>query len=131
SPMGSGFRVQGSEKDSPGPEPYLFFAGLRSRRLPAKKNSAGLVDSDGLDPSQGWVVQALATKIQGAVWLACLVTNDGTVSGIVLLRSLDSGLGLDREAILAARQWRFSATTLRGRPVPVLVMIELTFTVRR
>jgi TonB family protein len=73
---------------------------------------------------------AMAAKIQGSVLLACLVKEDGTVSEeIALLRSLDSEL--DREAMLAAREWRFTPATLRGQPVRALVTIELTFTLRR
>jgi TonB family protein len=73
---------------------------------------------------------AMAARIQGAVLLACLINEDGTVSEeIALLRSLDSEL--DREAMLAAREWRFTPATLRGQPVRALVTIELTFTLGR
>lgn len=74
---------------------------------------------------------ALAAKIQGAVLLACVVKEDGTVGEIALLRSLDSRFGLDQEAVLAARQWRFTPAVLRGQQVRTLVTIELTFSIRR
>ncbi len=44
--------------------------------------------------------------------------------------SLDSVFGLDQEAIKAARQWRFMPGMRSGEPVPVLITIELTFTLR-
>jgi hypothetical protein len=34
------------------------------------------------------------------------------------------------EAIKAAKQWRFSPGTRLGEPVPVVVSIELSFTLR-
>jgi TonB family protein len=49
---------------------------------------------------------------------------------VQVVRSLDSAFGLDQEAIKAARQWRFAPGTRLGEPVPVLVTIELTFTLR-
>ena len=47
-----------------------------------------------------------------------------------IVRSLDSSFGLDQEAIKAAKQWRFVPGKRLGQPVPVLVTIELTFTLR-
>lgn len=73
---------------------------------------------------------ALAAKIEGTVLLACLVKEDGTVGDeIALLRTLESGL--DREAILAAREWHFFPAMFRGQAVRALVTIELTFSIRR
>jgi len=47
-----------------------------------------------------------------------------------VIRSLDPVFGLDQEALKAARQWRFVPGRRQGQPVPVLVSIELTFTLR-
>jgi TonB family protein len=47
-----------------------------------------------------------------------------------VVRSLDSTFGLDQEAVKAARQWRFAPGRRQGQAVPVLVTIELTFTLR-
>ena len=73
---------------------------------------------------------AMRAKIQGTVLLECVVRPDGTVTDIQVLRSLDPTFGLDQEAIKAARQWRFRPGMRLGEPVPVLVTIELTFTLR-
>ena len=73
---------------------------------------------------------AMRAKIQGTVLLQCVVRPDGSVSDIQVLRSLDPNFGLDQEAIKAARQWRFRPGMRMGEPVPVLVTIELTFTLR-
>ncbi len=73
---------------------------------------------------------AMRAKIQGTVWLECVVRPDGSVSDVQVLRSLDPTFGLDQEAIKAAKQWRFYPGTRMGEPVSVQVTIELTFTLR-
>lgn len=77
-----------------------------------------------------YTADAMRAKIQGAVWLECIVMPDGTVGDVRVIRSLDSTFGLDQEAIKAAKQWRFQPGTRFGEPVPVLITIELTFTLR-
>ena len=73
---------------------------------------------------------AMRAKIQGTAVLDCVVKADGTVGECGVVRSLDSTFGLDQEAVKAARQWRFYPGKRLGQPVPVLVTIELTFTLR-
>jgi len=73
---------------------------------------------------------AMRAKVQGAVWLECVVRADGTVGEVKVIRSLDSTFGLDLEAMKAARQWRFRPGTRMGEPVNVLVIIQLDFTLR-
>jgi protein TonB len=77
-----------------------------------------------------YTADAMRAKIQGAVFLECVVLPDGTVGDVRVTRSLDSTFGLDQEAIRAAKQWRFRPGTRFGEPVPVLITIELTFTLR-
>lgn len=74
--------------------------------------------------------EAMRAKVQGEVALECVVLPDGSVGKIEIVKSLDPTFGLDREAVKAAKQWRFIPGTLRGQPVAVLVKIELTFTLR-
>lgn len=75
---------------------------------------------------------AMRAKIQGTVVLECVVNPDGTVGEVRVSRSLDPVYGLDQKAIAAAKQWKFIPGKLRqtGQPVAVLVLIELTFTLR-
>jgi protein TonB len=73
---------------------------------------------------------AMRAKVQGTVLIECVVRPDGGVSDVRVVRSLDPTFGLDQEAVKAARQWRFLPGTRLGEPVPVLVTIELTFTLR-
>ena len=73
---------------------------------------------------------AMRAMVQGSVLLECVVNTKGEVTAIKVLRSLDANFGLDQEAIKAARQWRFTPGTRLGEPVPVVVSIELGFTLR-
>jgi len=73
---------------------------------------------------------AMRAKVQGVVVLECVVRPDGSVGDVQIVRSLDSTFGLDQEAIKAAKQWRFQPGSRMGEPVPVLISIELTFTLR-
>jgi periplasmic protein TonB len=77
-----------------------------------------------------YTAEAMRAKVQGTVWLQCVVMPDGSVGSVQITKSLDSTFGLDQEAIKAAKQWRFRPGMLKGEPVPVLVTIELTFTLR-
>ena len=69
-------------------------------------------------------------KVQGVVLLEALVLMNGSVGDIRIVRSLDPVFGLDQQAIRAVKQWRFAPGTRRGQPIPMLVTIELTFTLR-
>jgi protein TonB len=77
-----------------------------------------------------YTADAMRAKIQGTVVLECVVNPDGTVGDVTVVRSLDATFGLDQEAVKAARKWRFVPGRRLGQPVPVLVTLELTFTLR-
>jgi len=78
----------------------------------------------------GYTPEAMRARIQGLVTLQAVVMPDGSVGTAHVVRSLDSVFGLDEEALKTVRLWRFVPGTLAGRAVPVLVQIELTFTLR-
>lgn len=75
--------------------------------------------------------EAMQQQIQGSVWMEIVVLADGTVGDITVTRSLDEVYGLDQESIKAAKQWTFKPGTKGGKPVPVLVTLELTFTLKK
>jgi TonB family protein len=77
-----------------------------------------------------YTADAMRAKVQGTAVLDCVVTAEGTVGECQVVRSLDSSFGLDQKAVEAAKQWRFVPGKRLGQPVPVLVTIELTFTLR-
>lgn len=76
-----------------------------------------------------YTAEALRRRIEGTVVLEAVVTRDGNPVAIHVMRSLDPG-GLDEEAIIAARQWRFAPGRIGGTPVDVLVTILIDFNVR-
>jgi TonB family protein len=73
---------------------------------------------------------AMRAKVQGTVLLECVVRPDGTIGDVQVVRSLDPTFGLDQQAVAAARKWRFAPGTRLGEAVPVLITIELQFTLR-
>ncbi|MCU1382904.1 MAG: hypothetical protein JWL71_1601 [Acidobacteria bacterium] len=73
---------------------------------------------------------AMRAKVQGTVLLECVVRPDGSVGDVQVVRSLDPTFGLDQQAVAAAKKWRFAPGTRLGEAVPVLITIELTFTLR-
>lgn len=77
-----------------------------------------------------YTADAMRARIQGVVTLEAIVLPDGSVGRVRVVRSLDNIFGLDDEALIAVKRWRFMPGTLAGRAVPVLVNIELAFTLR-
>jgi protein TonB len=85
---------------------------------------------------------AMRAKLQGVVEMEAVVRPDGSIepASLHITRSLDATFGLDEEAKKAVRQWRFKpgicqrnegcGTARRGEPVPVQVLVELSFTLR-
>lgn len=94
------------------------------------------------EPKPNYTADAMRAKIQGEVDVDAVVLPNGTVdpASLKITRSLDASFGLDEEAKKAVRQWRFRAGVCNrrdgcgnipfGQPVPVLVQIQLTFTLR-
>jgi protein TonB len=74
--------------------------------------------------------EAMRAKLQGMVTLEVVVQPDGTVGDAKVVRSLDPIFGLDQAAIAAVKAWRFKPGMRAGKPIPVLVSVELTFTLR-
>lgn len=74
--------------------------------------------------------EAMRAKVQGIVEVEAIVLPDGSVGQVQIVRSLDDRFGLDQKAVEAVKRWRFRPGTRMGKPVPVLVNIELTFTLR-
>jgi protein TonB len=74
--------------------------------------------------------EAMRARIQGTVTMEAVVMPDGSVGNVHITRSLDSAFGLDNEAIKTVKQWRFRPGTRLGQPVPVLIVIEMSFTLR-
>lgn len=74
--------------------------------------------------------EARKARIQGTVTMDVVVVEDGTVGEVKVTRSLDEEYGLDEQAVKAVKQWRFRPGTKDGKPVPVRVSIDMTFTLK-
>ncbi len=73
---------------------------------------------------------AKRARVQGSVTVEAVVLKDGTVGEVTVTRSLDQIYGLDGQAVSAAKQWQFKPGSKDGKPVPVRVEIEFSFTLR-
>lgn len=76
-----------------------------------------------------YTIEAMRARIEGAVVVECVVQPNGECARLRVLRSLDSRLGLDEQALRAAAAWRFAPGTRLGKPVAVLVTIQLGFSI--
>lgn len=74
--------------------------------------------------------EAMRARAQGAITVECLVQTTGVCADIRVRHSFNPTFGLEQEAIKAAGQWRFRPGMRRGEPVPVLVTMEIAFTLR-
>lgn len=77
-----------------------------------------------------YTTAGLRARIVGNVELDAVVLPDGTVGQVRVVKSLDKATGLDDQALGAAREWTFKPGTLDGKPVPMIVGIALTFSLR-
>ena len=75
-----------------------------------------------------YTVAAMRQQIQGNVALEVVVSREGIPVAIRVTRSLDPGL--DEEAVIAAREWRFTPARVGDLPVDVIVTILLDFNLR-
>jgi periplasmic protein TonB len=77
-----------------------------------------------------YTAEAMRAKIQGVVWLEAVVLENGSVGQVRVTRSLDPTFGLDMEAERTVKKWVFAPGTRLGQAVPVLIEIEMSFTLR-
>lgn len=73
---------------------------------------------------------AMEAKIHGEVEMDIVVLPNGDPGEIVISRSLDAVYGLDDAAMQAASQWKFEPGRRDGKAVPVLITLQMTFTLR-
>lgn len=71
--------------------------------------------------------EAMRARVEGTVIVEALVDEQGRVADARVVKSIPL---LDQSALDAAKQWEFKPATLNGEPVPVLVQLELNFTLR-
>src|SRR5438132_3655756 len=76
-------------------------------------------------PDPEYSEEARKAKYQGVVILGVIIGLDGHVSEIHIARPV--GHGLDEKAIEAVRHWKFEPAIRDGKPVAVMVNIEVSF----
>lgn len=67
---------------------------------------------------------ARSARVSGIVILEAVISPDGSVGEVRILRSIPL---LDEAAIAAVRQWRFTPTLLNGEAVPVIMTVTVAF----
>jgi protein TonB len=63
--------------------------------------------------------------IQGIIILESVIGTDGSVQEAKVLRSVPQ---LDKAALDAVMQWRYTPTLLNGEPVELIMTVTVTFT---
>lgn len=120
-PAGSGDKPGSGIGDRSGPgsgdEPYGIGNGVTAP-IPLRR------------PPPAYTAEAMRARLQGVVVLNCVVRPDGRCADIRVLKSLDTMFGLDQQAVASAREWVFRPGMRMGQPVPVLVTLEIGFTIR-
>jgi protein TonB len=67
---------------------------------------------------------AVASRIEGVVVLECLISPQGRVAEVKVLRGVPL---LEEAAVDAVRQWVYTPTLMDGVPVPVLMTVTVRF----
>jgi len=67
---------------------------------------------------------AKQARVQGIVILECVISPQGKVTNVTVLRGIPL---LDQAAQDAVRQWVYSPTLLNGVPVPVIMTVTVNF----
>jgi TonB family protein len=76
-------------------------------------------------PDPAYSEEARKAKYQGTVVLYIIIDAKGDVTECRVVKPL--GLGLDEKAVETVRTWKFKPAMRNGTPVPVRVMVEVSF----
>ncbi len=76
-------------------------------------------------PDPEFTEKARQAKYQGVCVVTLIVDAQGNPQQIQVVRHL--GMGLDKKAVEAVKQYRFKPAMLHGKPVAVEVHIEINF----
>jgi len=76
-------------------------------------------------PDPRYTREAANNHIEGVSRLGIVVDSTGKADNIAVLAPL--GMGLDEEAVLAIKQWRFQPAMKNGQPIRVQINVEINF----
>ncbi len=105
------------------PPPPLPPPPIKPRRVGGELQAPALIKR--VEPDYPSV--AVVGKVSGTVILEATVNEAGAVTDVSILRSI---ILLDKAAIKAVKQWRYEPLTLNGQPVPFILVVTVTFTLR-
>lgn len=80
------------------------------------------------DVKPSYTENAMRERVEGVVEMDAIVDSGGSVSDVRVRRSLHPEL--DEQAVRALREWRFAPGTVEGMPAPVVVSVEMAFTLK-
>lgn len=80
------------------------------------------------DPQPQYTEIARKARIQGVVIVQAIVTKEGEVQDVKILKGLP--MGLDKAAADAVKNWKFKPATLNGKPVDVYFNLTVNFTLQ-
>lgn len=107
----------------------LAFPAAAASQDPAVRPGAGVSAPRVVkEVKPGYPPAVMTAGVTGAVQLQCIVRTDGTVEDVKVTVPLHPEL--DKEAVRALSEWRFEPGRRDGKAVPVLVDVEMTFTLR-
>ena len=72
----------------------------------------------------------LLAGLDGRVILRAVITEQGDVESIEVVRDARPGLGFDVSAVEAVSTWKYEPGRLDGRPVAVVLTVVVEFTLR-
>jgi len=76
-------------------------------------------------PSPDYTDLARVAKFRGTVELSLIVTKDGTVNSVFVLKG--APFALTQKAIDAVQKWKFKPAKFHGQSVPVRVPVDIEF----
>jgi TonB family protein len=99
---------------------------LRAGSIPLAQATSGPEIIERTEPQ--YSTEAHVSRYQGTVILEVAVLEDGTAKVVRIIQSL--GFGLDQNAVKAIETWRFQPAMKDGRPVKVLLPVQVNFNLR-
>lgn len=111
-----------------------FMACLADREAPAALERGAASESGWRTPRKlqdrvpAYPETAIRSRLQGVVVVDARIERNGCVSEARVVRSVHALL--DTAAVQAVSRWRYEPTTLNGERVPLLVAVDVAFTLK-
>lgn len=93
--------------------------------IPGEDGVSDLVKIKTVDPV--YPHQARTRRVSGSTMLQAIIDADGRVANLCVVNCSRPGLGFEKAAHDAVKEWRYSPATRDGVPVPVVFLIYVDF----